>query len=204
MADEAFKILLEEKRRALGYLPRLSETSFVVVTERDEILGIGGSTPNDADLNNFGRVFAALFSPPASVSGCTDYNLTNGTRTLYIYGPSYTYLFTGGNSGTQMQVGQGAYGGLADYNIGSAFPTSPESGRFSTGTGSWAAGTITVSGSITAGGSGTISESGLFAYWNYGTGSWTYDTFMICHDNVSPTVPFTAGKSITVQYSWSM
>jgi len=212
IADDAARYLYEQK---LGYASR-NRTKFspevigIYVTEpsTSELLEIGGSLPSDLFLNNFGTWFAALMQQP--VTGIDVVTLTNtaaGSDTnVGIYnatGGRQTFgsaTSGGGNMGSQIQLGSSSTAPTrADHVVNTPLATAPENALFGTGPGSYGAGTITCSGSVTSGGTGTINEAGFhFSWWN----STTIVSYMVCHDLTTST-PFVASKSITCQYSFT-
>lgn len=188
------------------------EVCLVIVSEpiTGEILDLGGSLPSDLFVDNFGTWLAALIRSPVNAS--TAFTMTNtaaASKTMNaLHQGSNLSCFNYSSSatptvGTQIQIGSSTTApARADLNIGTAFGTAPESALFSTGTGSYNAGTITISGSITSGGTGTINEALFAGKWVDSTlvATTTATTFCLIHDATTATA-FTAGKSITVQFS---
>ena len=106
-------------------------------------------------------------------------------------------------AGTQFQLGSSTTAPTrADYKINTALGTAPESGLFSTGIGSYASGYVSIGGAISAGGSGTVNETGVFGYWFSATNSTPY-SFMLFHDVLSSGVSYVAGNTLYVSYSIS-
>jgi hypothetical protein len=186
---------------------------FSTITIRDingEIEHIMESDPNDLFVDNFGYWLAACFKPydnSDSTTTLVDAGGNNRNVSVYRFAGLSTESFNtaGGavtNGGTVIQVGSSSTAATrGDHAIGTPFGTAPESTFFSTSNGNYAAGTITVSGSITSGGSGTINEAVLMGNWFYNPGSGTEASFVLAHDVYGSGYAFTPGKSITVQWS---
>ncbi len=179
-------------------LSRMLDTSCVAAlrSERDHrIKEISFNVPDDMFLNNFGTKLAALIhGNQGGLSGYVVYDETNAARTNdNSYGPTW-YC---GNTSTYwtIQFGSGTTAAQRNnYAIQAAFATSPESTKFQCGPGAYAAGVISFGNLITAGGSGTINEIGLFnlCAWQSGWGSHT----MMTHDILSSGVAFVAGNPL--------
>ncbi len=218
--QETARYLLEEAKRTGILHTRMHETvALSILNSKGKIESVGINKPDDLILNNFGYWLAALIQPPTSWAGGTTYASTtlkdtaNTSRTVAtyanacsIYAGTFNYAGTAQNTGTYLQVGSGTTtAARADYNIETAFGTAPESGVFSTAVGSYAAGYISFSGAVTAGGSGTVNETGFFGKWIYGTPNSAVEVdvanFMLFHDNLETGQPFTAGQTINCSYS---
>jgi len=165
------------------------------------IKGIGFNEPFDLMLNNFGLWFAMLVSTPGATPTCTVTDTGNNARTLQAYGGN---VFDNVNSmGTRLQLGSSSTTpARTDIAIGTALPTAPESGVFGSGAGSYASGVVSWSASVTAGGAGTVRESGFFGYFGDNVG--TLRTIMLFHDLISPVVPYVAGNVLTCSYSMNV
>lgn len=187
-------------------MQKIEIQAFVTVRGPDgKVKAQGSSKPNNLILDNFGTWLAAFIQAITEATRTITLTDDGGTsRTVYIYGETaYLFNYPDGavDIGTQLRVGSGSTAPARDdYAIETAFATSPESTYFDTGTGSYAAGAISLSGSITAGGSGTIREVGLFGYWTAVAAGTRY-RFMLFHDALSPAVSFSAGDIIGVSYS---
>jgi len=174
----------------------------------------GKSKWNNLILDNFGSFLAGLISHVGKLSSFTvDVVGDDGlTKTIMVITPepdtSGSYYF--GNVGWEdlgghMRIGSGTTApARGDYKIETPFTVAPESDYFDAGTASYSAGTITISGSITAGGSGTINETGFFLKMQDKDDYAVRHMIMLFHDAVSPGVSFSAGDSITVEYSVSL
>ena len=153
-------------------------------------------------LDNFGKWLAGLIRAPSTgykiVSLVDTSGVSRNTRTFSSGTDTFNNTLYGA-AGTKIRVGSSETPpARGDHAIGTPFVTAPESGFFDTNTGSYIDGVITFSGSITAGGSGTIRETGFYARW-WVTGNVYYD-FMLFHDTISPAKPFVPNDSITVTY----
>jgi len=180
----------------------------VIIDDQNIIKGISQSRPNNLILDNFGYWLSAMFRAPAEavfdVVGMKD---TGGNaETVRTYGPqaanasSFCNYKTGQVTGTYMQVGSGSTAAARDdVAIETAFGTAPEDAHFVTGSGSYAAAAVSVAGAITAGGNGTIAETGLIAKWL--NASQVAKLFLLFHDILASTEAFTAGNTITVAYT---
>lgn len=204
--EAAQRSLFEEKAKALGYQPQISEIALVTITDprTREIIGMGGSKPDDLVLNNFGTWLAGLIRSPAVATKTVSLKADDGTtQTPYVYSEGSVNCFnqrSGVAAGTRIKVGSGTTApARANFQIETAFVTAPESGYFNTGDGSYGVGAITCSGSITAGGSGTINETILTGRWTITTGT-TFD-FLLFRDAISPGKAFVAGQLINVAYA---
>ena len=167
-----------------------------------KVVARGKSKPNNLILDNFGTWLAGFIR--AVGAGSTTVSLVDSagaTQSVALIGSTSQFNNTSlGSVGTKFQAGSGSTTpARADYAITTAFATEPEKSMFDTGTGSYAVGAISVSGSITAGGSGRINEVGLFMCL-YAVGA-PNKYFMLFHDLISPGVDFVAAQIITVSYS---
>ena len=177
-------------------------------TSDPKILDVGFSVPEDMFMNNFGLWFATILQPgnlsyaTYPIQGYSMTDITNTARAItsqYYQGGSPTQCYNNSNTGagTQFQVGSStAAAARTQYQIQTPFGTAPESGRFSSGAGSYAAGSGVVScaGAIAAGGSGTINEVALFGLWGIIANNWY--TFMLTREVLGAGVAFVAGNPI--------
>ena len=191
----------ERLRREINQ--RIFESVVVsVLDSKGRIRGLGLNEPKDLILDNFGAWLAGLIRAPVATAWKSCSMVDNGgiARTVYLY--YFLGVFNAHETrslGTNIRVGSGATPpARSDYAIETPFETPPENAVFPTGDGSYAAGAISFSGSITAGGSGTIREVGFYGHW-IDVDQITRD-FMLFHDLVSA-VGFTAGQAITVAYT---
>ena len=196
--------------RKAELLPNMHESVMCAVLEpkNRKIIDVGFNDPKDLILDNFGKWLAAFVRSPIAGSGKTVVlpDSSNTNRTLYIYDMDATtthgfqYGAAGGSpTGTQVQVGSGSSDpARSDYAIQTAFGAAPENAAFDTGSGSYSSGYVSFSGAITAGGSGTINETGFFGKWYLYNASYL---FMLFHDKLTSGVAFTAGQTLNVSYS---
>lgn len=204
------------KKTGLFVNQNISDAAFVAATTPEgEITDIGFNCPNDLILNNFGVWLAGVVFPPTVLGNTTGYNTcalidtSNTSRTVAIYRQtssliyntfSGTYSTTAGvNIGSYIQLGSGSTAAArADYAIETALGTAPESGLFGTNAGSYAAGAISFSGAVSAGGAGTVNEMGWFCKWYYGA---DMGTFMLFHDILGAGVAYVAGQTLNASYA---
>jgi len=178
---------------------------WATVTVKDKngkVLRQAKSRTNNLILNNFGIWLAGLIRTPVTAAGTvvlTDIVPSAQTVTLFSGAPGSAFNVVNAATGTQVQVGSGQTPAQrGDTNIQTPFATAPENTRFATGPGSYTGGVITFSGSITAGGNGTIYEVGFFAAWSAAT---VLKYFMLFHDLLATGVSFVATNIIIVSYS---
>jgi len=190
------RVLEEGKDRRRGILEAVHVARLDPRTRRVKEIGFNLST--DLILDNFGYWLASIWNTPGSSPTFNLVDTTNTTRTFYTYhGSPWNQASV---HGTRMQLGSSStVPGRGDYSIGTALPTAPESGVFGSGAGSYASAAVSFSAGVTAGGSGTVRESGAFGYW-YDTGA-AVRTCMLFHDLISPVVPYVAGNVLTCAYS---
>jgi hypothetical protein len=184
----------------------ICEASFVTVLDsKDRVKEVGFNDPSDMFTNNFGSFLAACFQPTLHFKMGASWamkNLSNADRgfdRVYqtYYGSTRYNTYNSLAGGTKFQFGSGNSQPLrTNYNVQSPFATAPESGLFPTGPGyfSYGTGVVSFAGMITAGGSGTINELCLYAYWMYTQNSW--DTFMLARDVLQSPITFVAGNRL--------
>jgi len=213
---DATKILLENKSKYLGFVPRPNIVSLVHVEKPNstEILQIGGSKPQDllnqnflACIGNFIRPVASNFfqntTLPKQISGSPVPNLRTYDQFFTLSGGADRQLMTATGSCT-IQIGSGGTGATReDFDIETAFISSPESNK--NGIVPSFYNTIlnqcefTVSFGAT--GSGSIKETCLFS--GYRNSSQSGFTFLMSRDNISST-PFSAGEIVFVNYTLAL
>ena len=185
---------------------RLIESSCAAVLKSKSdfrIMEISFNKPDDLFLNNWGTFLASLIQPPtAQIGGYTLYDTTNSARTM---SPSLwaSNFFYNTNTGFQIQFGAGTTAAArTNYAIQTGFTTAPEKNPFGCGNASYANGNISFGNLITAGGSGTINEIGLFGnfYWPY-AGQYL---FMLTHDILSAAVAFVGGNPLVGTFAIGM
>lgn len=179
----------------------IADASFVsVLNPRGRIEEVGFNTPEDLFMDNFGKWLSAMFIPPQhpkyGQTGVTLYNTSNTAKQFTFsyatyYGSSRYNAYNDSGAGTQFQFGSSsAVATRSQYCVQSALLAAPESGRFNTGPAfASSACVLSFSGGVTAGGSGSINELCLFAYWNY---QGAYDTFMLARDVLAAPVIYAA------------
>jgi hypothetical protein len=145
-------------------------------------------------LNNFGTKLAALIhGNQGGIDGYIVYDETNTARTSNTsYGPNW---YATASTYWTIQFGSGTTAAQRNnYAIQTAFATAPESTKFQCGPGAYAAGVISFGNLITAGGSGTVNEIGLFNLCGWLNG-WSGNT-MMTHDILGSGVAFVAGNPL--------
>ena len=204
--NDAVKILLENKAKKLGFLPKPALISLVTVSENQEIKSIGGSIPSDLITDQFIRLFGLMFGPSASQRSRLIQDITNVARNVR-FSATGNNPWPDGPGGSQVQVGQGSTAPTrADFNIETPFANGGlEDGLVSTALGVYnsSLGQVTVTGvfGLTTG-AGTITESILV--WQFQDTSITIRSFAMAHDAISPGVSFVASQIITVNYIWQL
>ncbi len=201
---DATKILLENKAKKLGYLPKPAEVSLVVCHENGEIKGIGGSKPNDIFNNNYGDLLKAFFRAA-----------TSRTVTLVDDGGVNRSIQSGGSGsawnnstgGSRFQVGQGSTpAARSDLAIETPFATGgPEDSLQNSNVGGYNSGLGQISVTALIGptnGSGTVTETVDMWFFQKNTGGG--HNFLMAHDLISPGVSFVAAQTLTVQYTWQL
>jgi hypothetical protein len=188
-------------------LQNISEGAFVTAVNPDnEITDIGFNCPDDLVLDNFGLWLASFVRSPISAS--TSVNLTDTANSsqqfqIYAISSSYNTFNNNGAIGTMLQVGSGSTAAArSNYAIQTAFGTGPEASRFGTSNGGYGSGSISFSGAISAGGSGTVNELGCFGAFNNVSSQTKY--VMLFHDILSSGVSFTPGTTLNASYSIQM
>jgi len=184
----------------------LSPGKICIVTVKDKegsLLDIGGSTPFNLFMNNYGSWHSGAFIAPTvgeETRAVTDtVPMAESVKTYGLAAGDLYNAFIAG-TGVDTQVGAGSTAPARDDdNIETVFGTAPESGRFDITDGSYAAGIITFSGSIAAGAAGTIREICLFAHWIEASAG-VLKNILLARD--APTaVSFVFTNTIAVAYS---
>jgi hypothetical protein len=222
--DELLKRQAQKKKvDLLKLLPNIYESAVVAAVnpKNKKILDIGFNTPEDLILDNFGKWLAAIIQTPTAWFANTSFatvtlkDTANTDRAVPTYANAVSSYMAAFNSmasstttltGTKLQVGSGTTAAArSNYTIQTAFGSAPENTRFPTGPGSYASGYVVVSGSVAAGGSGTVNETGFFGTWNYGTpgtsSGYGVADFMLFHDILGSGVAFAAGNLLMTSYS---
>jgi len=177
--------------------------STVIISDHDIVKGIAQSKPNNLILDNFGTWLAGLIRAP--VVGNKTISLQDDgdvSRDVMTFATTAVAFNTHGAKtlGTGIKVGAGnTPAARDDFDIETAFIVAPEDDIFDTGTGSYAGGAVSVGGVITAGGAGTINETGLYGVWLITAA--TEHNFMLFHDILVSGEAFVLGNTITVAYT---
>ena len=205
--------LLDKKRhsKALDLMPNVSDNVFcAVLNPKRRILDVGFNVAGDLILDNFGYWLAGWFRTPSQIqTNITIKNDANVAKPLCVWRNASGYRsFNNGlgisiNCGSYVRMGSStANPTRADYNVGAALGSSPENGWLPTNSGSYVNNLVSLAGAITAGGSGTVNETGLFLTCiddNSQAVNW-----MIFHDLLGSGVSFVAGNALTASYSISI
>ena len=206
---EATKILLENKAKALGYLPKPAEVSLVIASENGEIKSIGGSTPKDLINNNWGKMFASWFRTTIIAGGPIISLDDDGgvAKTIRIGSSSGPGAWNNATGGSRFQVGQGSTpAARANLAIETPFANAgPEDSLQNTGVGGWSSGLgqatiVAIIGPVA--GAGTVTET--VDMWFFSDTVPSGHNFLMARDIISPGVDFVAAQSLTVTYTWQM
>ena len=177
----------------------------VIISQGDIIKGISQSKRNNLIMNNFGKILAGIYRAPVAALGgiITVQDDSDAAREMYAIAVTATVFnaATAKALGSQVKVGSGSTAAARDdFNIETAFATGPEDAAFDTGSGSYAAGAISIAAAISAGGSGTINETALFGAWYYPDPG-AIALIIQFHDILVSGEAFTPGNTITVAYT---
>jgi hypothetical protein len=162
--------------------------------DNPRIMEVGFSDPDDMLLNNFGMWLASIIQPPSvGITGYTMYDTSNTARTS-IYLDS---TFFSSPAGFIFQFGAGTTTpARTNYQMQTPFLGSPEMNKFNVGSSSYAGNTISFANVITAGGSGTINEVGVFFQtWMWDSNS-VQRVFLLIRDVLGTGISFVAGNPI--------
>ena len=187
-------------KRYVGAASMHETVAVAILNSKGRIESVGINKPDDLILDNFGKWIAGMFRPgiPLSITTVSLKDDSNTSRDIYTY--TNTAYFNYGSSGTVIKVGSGTTTPERDdYTIETPFGTAPESGYIDTNTGSYANTHATFSASTTAGGNGTVNETGVYGYWRDSGSTTRY--FMLFHDLLDTGQSFTAGQIINISYS---
>jgi len=191
----------------LAALESVSEGAVVaaLAPKTNKILDIGFNRADDLILDNFGLFLAALIrSPTIAITYVSLTDTGNTARALAIYYNTITTTFNIQSAcaiGTVLQLGQGTSPAARDNHvIESALGSAPENAIFGTSNGGYAIGTgsLSFSGAISAGGSGTVNEMGF--HGRFGLSGVAY-SFMFFHDILASGVAFVAGNTLNASYA---
>jgi len=211
---EANKILTEIHSKAQDR--SIGKMALCYVLDKNEVLGVGGSTllkdkktgeiKSNLILNNFGLLLSVLFKKfDPTNTGITIKDITNANKGINMWGNSVNRWMSSNplSLGSFMKVGSGSLApARTDFNVQTAFGTSPESGNINAVTSpiyNSGLGNFKYAGIITAGGSGTIRESIFIFGIQVQTGG-RIDS-AVFRDSITPPVSFIAGQSIALEYT---
>jgi len=210
---EAEKILDEIHSKAQSRM--IGKKSLCYIVDQNEILGVGGSTMmknkksgeiiSNLILDNFGEIINTLHFGGPTVNFNAPVLDTGGVaRQLPFYiNNNWQDVAFGGADGIFIQIGSGTnIPAGSDFNVQTVFGTAPESGLItmtSLPVFNTTLRNIVTSGTIIAGGSGTINEVVLSSKLQ-GLGN-IQRRIAYYRDIISPAQAFIAGQSIFVQYT---
>jgi len=207
--NDCNKIILENKSKVLGYLPRPAEISLVTVLDKNkkEILDIGASEPNDLILDVFSNVIIELGGRTNNLviqqrdtSGVLQNIKGKGSIQNW-----YNFAITT-STGTRIGIGSGLTPpARTDFNLTTPFGVAPESGFTNTTIGGYNSGLGQVSAGSTigaTGGAGTVNETILLTFWTDPAN--IARAFAIAHDLISPAPSFGIGNFVNVVYTWQI
>jgi len=206
---EAEKIMKQIHSKAKAR--SLDKMALCYVHEQGEIKGVGGSSlmrnkktgeiQSNLILNNLGQALSGIFKGGVLVSERVIVDSIGVGRNTRFVAPNVlfndTLIFR-----VLLQVGSGSTApARTDFAIETAFGTGPEDTFFES--------TIPIydnsnfnfknAGSISAGGSGTVNESVLQAFWSDAANGSRVNT--LYRDAISPGVPFVASQTIALEYT---
>ncbi len=207
---EAYKILKQIHKQADQYS---MEKALCYIVEEGEIKGVGGSSlmkekktgkiVSDLILNQFGIFMSGILKGGSSQNIQVMQDSFNNPETFRIYSASVTTMFNSFNVRRMLlQVGSGTTPpARSDFNIETPFGTFPESTNFESALPIYnpALANFKNLGSITAGGSGTVNESKLRAFWINSAGQARDITLF--RDIISPGQAFVASETIALEYT---
>lgn len=177
----------------------------VIIQDRGIIKGISQSKPNNLILDNFGIFLAGHFHAPVQDHIQVNLIPEGGVSDGYFVkrnasGKAEMLNPVDNPTGSSLKLGSGVTAATrTDFDIETDLPTAPESGFFDTGSGSYAVGSISLAGALTAGGAGTINEVGLFGTWQNDLA--TIDQVMLFHDILVSGESFVLGNTLTAAYT---
>lgn len=215
---EAQKILTEIHK---GFFSSWSKALvYCIEPKTNEILGVGGSSlfydkkrkriHSDLLLDNFGNFLKAMFTfvvaPSESNALMRSDDNVNANYGFYLasgVAVSYNNQF-----GMRIQIGSSSVIARTDFKITTPFVSSPESLQLNIlATSTYQSSTGKIIGISTTisptGGSGTVRESGLLTIAGVRPVG-NQRRIFLAHDAISPDVPFTSGKILTINYTWQL
>lgn len=211
LSDKIERQILEIKNNTanpLGFEYNITESCFsaIINQKNKKILDIGFNTPGDLITDNFGIWWAAHLRGAGQgvATGCTLVNDANVQKTVGIYGVQSSFFNINQLDGTAFQAGSSTTAAARnDYKIGTALGSAPENAISPAGWGSYGVGTgmINSANVLTAGGSGTVNEIGLFGRWDSGGSQFN---FMLFHDILSSGISYVATNGIVIAYGMTL
>jgi len=179
--------------------------SLITVTKDKEIKSIGMSCIDDLLNDNFGQFLKGIIGFGGFSS--QDENNNPFNYITVSTNQAYNMFNTGLSMGAFLRIGKGtAPATRQDFNIEVPFVGGAEANFFNViGLAGWNSGLgqISISGAITAGGSGSISETVLACVWRATTDS-AHHRSIYSRDNISPVSNFIIGETINVNYTLLM
>jgi len=221
--DKMAAYFQERKFQKLGYIPRPGVIAMVHTLKDGEIKSLGASDPDDIINNNFGKWLAAMMTPVSGALGSTSLaelggpggvdppvDITGSTAERIWWTTDAGQVYQRRGHGiTLFQIGSGVTApDVADVNIETAFPSSPESLRtLIIGTGGYNGTTGRVSLGTNIGpttDAGTVNELALYMTWARFPPNTGANTYLLSHDEISPGVAFITGETLFCQYFWQL
>lgn len=206
--DALYEFLKNPKLRGLGfnYGGGFLKTCLVTAKNPEDgsIFDIGGSTPLNLILTNFGQWLAAFIREGTGLHSITMQPIGGGDQGTDIYTDVVTDMFNDSRSETFIRLGSGTTApARADIAIETALPTAPEDANFGSGDATWSAagGTISWGSSVAAGGAGTIAEVGFLVTWSNDANS--MQIYLLFRDTPSA-LGFVAGKVLGANYQLTL
>ena len=196
--------LLKRKRAGekISLLPSLQESCSIAIIDRGKYKAVGFNTPEDLTTNNLGSLLAKTIFRTPNTATITTFTLVDNTNTTQTFSDTTSNgVLTQASTGARGQVGNGTHtASRSDICLKGTLTTAPESSIFSMVTSPSPAG-FTSTGAIATGGIGSILECVLYgAYVDTGA---INRTTVLCRDNISPVLPFSAGNSIVLTYTFN-
>jgi len=206
---EAYKILTEIHSKAQDR--SIGKMALCYVHDNNEVLGVGGSTLlkdkkgkiiSNLILDQFGILLAGMFKGGTAIKSVVINDINNFASTLVVNSASLVNFNERNDITTLVQVGSGSTPpARTDFFVETIFGTAPEASAIATAIPVFNSGlgNFKVTGSINAGGAGTINESILRPNWQ-DSGS-VFRSFTLFRDIISPAQSFLAGQSIALEYT---
>ena len=207
---EAYKILTEIHSKAQDR--SIGKMALCYIVDKNEIKGVGGSTLlkdkrtkviiSNLILDQFGILLAGMFKGGTAIKSVVINDINNFASTLVVNSASLVNFNERNDITTLVQVGSGSTPpARTDFFVETIFGTAPEASAIATAIPVFNSGlgNFKVTGSINAGGAGTINESILRPNWQ-DSGS-VFRSFTLFRDIISPAQSFIAGQTIALEYT---